>query len=512
MRTSISIFIAALLLMGCGSSAPTASVSSSTNTSPSTMRSAIYVPPGVDSSTARFADSVASKSFVSLDKQEQAARETEKARKLISTSDTLWQYLDMASDTTRADSVTQERKNAAIRAYNRGADSLKQYLRVGRVSEIDSMEAANMQDGLLTSAQRALEKAISLNPYDDPTRNLLSRVYTLRARRLGDRQAYDKSIDILEKLTRLRKDQPGLYNALANNYYETDQYGKAAEKYREAREAYIESVKLSLDEEAELDSNRVYQYIVAEADAHVYSRDAAPAIERYELARQYAMSADQEKFVQGEIKWVNWDDGNIDAAFARDSLASLANQGEFSAAAEGFRVLKPQLQTQSARNEIDWRLAQAEYQNEQKDQAAERLQALVKRIQTDSATAVADSVHQRYFDTYGTICYNLGQEYQNERRDIRNALKYYEQATRVSWDRRALAALESGKLLRNNVSESVKYLDIALEEKGVLSTEDQRILYRNLVRQHMRLGQRQEAVQYRDAYQKLTKEARSQRE
>lgn len=512
MRIAISTLVLGIFLIGCGSSAPTASVSSSTSTSPSTVRSAVYVPPGVDSSAARYADSVASESFVSLDKQEQAAQRAQRARDLISNSDTLWRYLEMASDTTRADSISQERRNAAIRAYNRGANSLKKYAQVTRTSELDSMKVVQMQRDLLSSAQEALEKAISLNPYDDPTRSRLAEVYALRARRLGDQQAYEKSIEILEKLTRLRKDQPGLHNALANNYYETEQYGEAAENYRKARETYIESVELSLDGGANLDSNRAYQYIVAEADAHVYDRDAAQAIERYELAQQYATSAEQETFAQGEIKWVNWDDGNIDAAFARDSLASLASQGEFAAAADGFRDLKSQLQTQSARNEIDWRLAQAEYQNGAKDQAAERLQALVKRIQADSSVAVADSVHQRYFDTYGTICYNLGQEYQNERRDIRNALKYYEQATRVPWDRRSLAALEAGKLLRNNVSKSVEYLDMALEEKDALSLEDQRELYRNLVRQHMRLGQRQEAVQYRATYRKLAKEARSQSE
>lgn len=488
-------------LIGCGSSATVSTTPATPSPAPTTTARTVFVPPGVDSSAAYHADSLAEESFVSLDQQEEAAARAEEGRALTGVSDTLWQYLEMSSDTSQ--SVSQERANDAVRAFNRGAQALVEYQEITQAAELDSTQLVQMQARLLDRAQQAFEEAIQLNPYDDPTRSALAQVYTLQAQRLGRQAAYQRSIDILEKLTRLRQDQPGLFSALANNYYETEQWGQAAANYGKAREAYVSAVELSLEGGAQLDSTRMYNYATAEADAHVYDRDPAAALQTYELAQQYATIDEQQQFVQGEIAWVNWDDGNIDASFARDSLASLAGQGQHAAAAQGFRALKPQLRTPSARDEIDWRLAQAEYQNDKQDQAASRLQALVQRTETDSTGVPADSTYQRYFDDYVTICYNLGQRYRNEERDLRTALKYFEQATRVASSRRALAALEAGKLLRNNVRRSVEYLEMALEEREALSVDDQRDLYRQLVDRHRRLGNRQEALTYRDRFRAL---------
>ena len=54
---------------------------------------------------------------------------------------------------------------------------------------------------------------------------------------------------------------------------------------------------------------------------------------------------------------------------------------------------------------------------------------------------------------------------------------------------------------------SIEYLERAAEEPDVLEVEDRLDLYRNLVKQHRRLGNREEAVKYRKAFQKLRKQA-----
>lgn len=506
MNRLIYSFLVGVLLIGCGSSgSTTAPAPSSVSENSTVTASSVYVPPGVDTSTARRADSLADQSFVSLDKQRQASVRVREGQSLVQISDSLWRYLEMGSDTTNVDSVSQEKRNSAIRAYNRGADSLQKYLKVTKTADLDSTRLRRLQTDLLSGAQLAFEEAIQLNPYDDATRNRLAQIYQLRAKRLGEEEAYQQAIDIFEKLVRLRKDQPSPFLNLANVYYETGEYEQAAENYRQARETYLESVELSFEGDQRVDSTRVFQYALAEADAHRYARSTDPALQGYRVALEYAGTSEQRNTAEDWVDWVNWDDGNINASFARDSLSTLAGRGEYAEAVQGFRALKPRLQTQSARDEIDWRLAQAEYQNGQQARAADRLQSLFRRTEVDANGAPIDSTHQQYFDTYGTICLNLGRQKQNE--DLRTALTYFQQSAKVTWERQPLAELEAGKLLRNNVEESVKYLERAAEEPDVLGTEDKLDLYRNLVKQHRRLGNRQEALRYQKSFQKVRKQA-----
>lgn len=507
MQRLFSVIFAGLLLIACGSSGPTTSPSPSSTTSqgPSVSKSTVYVPPGVDSSTAERADSLADSSFVSLQKQEKAAARSKKGQTLVQISDSLWKYLEMGNDTTQIDSVGQEKRAAAVKAFNRGAKSLTEWQKVRTSEELDSAKAATMQARLLNEAQAAFEEAIQLNPYDQATRSRLGQIYELQAERLGREEAYGKAIKAYEKLTRLRRDSYSPFLNLANSYYQTDQYTEAAENYREARDTYLESVELSIEEEAEVDSSLVFNIALAEGEALRYARDAEPALEAYRIAARYARTDEQVRTAESWTEWINWDDGNIAASFARDSLQSLAGRGEFAAAAEGFRALKPRLQTQFARDEIDWRLAQAEYQSGQQDQAAKRLQALVERSETTSAGSPADSTYQRYFDTYGTICLNLGREKRDE--NIRTALKYFEQAAEVPWERRALAELEAGKLLRNNVETSIEYLERAADDDEALEMEDRLELYRTLVNQYRRLGHREEAEKYLKVMRRLKQQA-----
>lgn len=492
------------LFWGCGSTEDVVEKQQTPATEEQSMRRTVTVPAGVDSASAYQADSLADESFVSPEKQEEAEDVRHQGEQYVSVSDTLWEYLEVSTDTTVE--LEEEKEVAAVRSYNRGAEAFKEYQQVTEAGELEGEELENMQEQLLEEAQKAFEESIRINPYDEAARSALARVYTLRADRLGSEDAYEEAIEILERLTRLRKDVPGLFAALANNYYQTEQWRKAAENYDRAQEVYEESVELALEEDVEYDSTQVYNYLTAEADAHVYARDASEARETYENAMQLAVTEDQRKFVEEEVEWIEWDDGNIDASFARDSLRTLASQGDYDGAASGFRSLLQEVETREATDEVEWRLAQAEFQNGKEDQAANRLQELFERTEKREDGTPVDSTYQRYFDTYGVICYNLGQQYRNDERDLRTALQYFEQSTRVSWERRGLAALEAGELLNNNVDESIEYLELAHEHQEALNSEDRRDLYRLLVNQHRRQGNQEEALQYRNLYREMSTE------
>lgn len=494
-----AVLLAVALIVGaCASSAPLEEEPPAEEEPEAPM---VTIPAGVDSAAAFYASAIADESFVSFALQERARERAAAAQALVSASDTLWTYLTVSADTARDLSVEEE--SAAIRAYNRGAEALAEYAQISQAEDISEEILRSMQADLLDEAQAGFEESLQIDPYDEDTRFRLSQVYSLQADRLGREEAYEEAITILERLVRLRPDQHGLFAALANSYYAVEEWTASAEAYRRAAEVHLESAELALEQEAAPDSSLLFQYAIAEADAHVYSLRAEPALAAYDRAEVYATTEDDSVFVAEEIEWVLWDDGNITNSFTRDSLAQLADAGRYEEARQGFTSLRASVETQGARDWTDWRLALVEYEVGDRDTAADRLQALVNRTEREENGEPVEASHKRYFNAYGTICYNLGLEYLSERRDNRTALKYFEQSTRVPWNGQARAALEAAQVLRNNVSRAIQYAELAAEQEQQLSAEDRQTLFRTLVEYHRRMGNREEATRYAEHYRSL---------
>ena len=452
------LLIGALLAGGCaGSGGARRADSEGSRFSP------LFIPAGVDSTVAARADSLAAASFVSIPDQEAAANEREEGAALTAFSDSLWRYLEMARDSSGT--VDPAAAEAALRAANRAVGPLNELIELSRATDLDSLTIVRRQAFLLDQAQRALEDAIRLNPFDLQTQSVLARVYTAQAQRLGQAQAYHQAIEVLEKLTRLRPDQHTLFVALANNYYQTKQWDAAVYNYQRAEEVYLSTYDLvAEDVPPGPDNDLLYQYLTRQADVHVIRRDAAAALAAYERALAIAPNEEEAEFVRGEMEWISWDGGNVAASFARDSLAALALENRFEEAERGFLNLLATLRTPRAIDETEWRLAAVQYQLGKGDEAADRLLRLIRRTAVDTETrAPLDSTYQRYFDTFGTICFNQAMYHLSQQRDNRTALKYLEQAVQFPWKDRARAYLESAKLLRSNVREAKKRSLAALE-------------------------------------------------
>ncbi|RMF59673.1 MAG: hypothetical protein D6746_07965 [Bacteroidetes bacterium] len=494
----VIMVLTVLVLVGCASSGPSMSSRPELAEEVFAGTSSLLVPPGVDSTAAQTADSLAKQAFVPFEQQDQARAEADQGHRYVALSDTLWKYLEMSRDTTG--SVPEEQAYAAIRAFNEGARVFRAYAQVARQTDLDSLQLMQMQAQLLDEAQQHFERAISLNPYDLQTQDVLASVYMLQARRLNRTGQYEEAIAILEKLTRLRPEQYGLFASLANAYFESEQWHKAAENYAKSAETYRLAAEFG---DVVLDSTQLYQLKRAEGTAYVEARRAAPALEAYQEALALARTEDERAFVKGEIEYINWDDGNLDANFARDSLLALVDQGALEEAARGFEALKPRLKTQKARDWTDWRLALLEYNLGRKDTAAERLKALYQRTPRAADGSPMDTTYVPYFEAYGTIVYNLGLEYLAERRSLQGALSYFEQATRFPWSGRPRAAMEASKILQNDLRSALNYAHMALEEKERLNLEDQKELYRILINLSRRQGDLEQARSYMQAYRAL---------
>jgi tetratricopeptide (TPR) repeat protein len=458
----------------------------------------VAVPPGVDSSVAAFADSLADASFVSLPRQEQATTQQNEGRLILERSDSLWLAFSQMEDSTR--SVSPDDSSASTVAATTGGMALIELDSLIRNSHIDAVELAEQTGILLDSAEAALEEAFRINPFDTRNKLWLSRVYELQARRLGQSEAYTRAIDELEKLSRLTPDQHTVFAMLANNYFRLEDLRRAAEAYGQAEHVYLSTYDLVLDSNVTPDSALLYDYASARADMHMQNRSADAAGIALDDAMGYARTTVDSSHVAGEIEWMNWDDGNLTSSFARDSLASVEETGNLDAARTGYETLLGQLTAQPAFDEIDWRLAIVDYNLGNSEAAALRLQHLVARIEADSTGTPTDSTNVRYFNDYGTVCLNLARDFLHDRRDNRTALMYYEQATRIEWTGRAVAYLELANLLRSNEEAALANGNLALARDRELTVDQRKNLYRLLMGLYRRSGQFEQARRFRDAY------------
>ncbi len=459
------------------------------------------VPAGVDSTVAAQADSLADASFVEPAEAEASEALREESQLIVERTDSLWLAMAAALDTGRV--VSAEDSVAARAAGTAGGAALVELDELIRTSDVDVESLALRTEILLDSAQTALERAFQLNPFDSRNRVWLAQVYGLQARRLGQTEAYDRAIDELEKLALLTPDQHTVFGMLANNYFYVENWDAAAVNYAKAEEVYRETYDLVVDEAPVLDSAVVYAYAQAEGDMHVRRLDAARGVTAYTRALAFAPTAEDSLYVQGELEWMEWDDGNIANAFARDSLLALEQGGDLEAARQGYAGLLPRLSSRKAVDETEWRLAIVDYNLGSQAAAAERLQALVARTPKDPTGSPVDPDYARYFDDYGTLTVNMGRSARVDARDSRTALKYFTQATELSWTGQAVAHYEVARLVQGNVEAALQSATQALAGEEALSTEQRLELYRLLMELHRRTGDFDEARRFRDAYRAL---------
>ena len=476
----------ALMLVGCAAGPPTPPPAPPPEP-------VVTVPAGVDPEVAAYADSLAEASFVDVGEEVEAEELRREGQFLIERTDSLWLVMSELVEST--DSVSEEDAAASNRAAEQGALALVGLDSLLRSSEVERQELARKTTLLLDSAEIALERSFGLNPFDTRTRMWLAQVYGLQARRLGQEESYAEAIDVLEKLTLLSQDQHSVYAMLANNHFYLSDWAAAALSYQRAEEVYIATYDLVIEDPQPLDSAVVFSYARAQGDMYVKLQDADRAVEAYPRAGAHATTAADSAVATGELEWL--------ASLARDSLAALEQGGDLDAARDGYEDLLGRLGSPTAIDETEWRLAILDYNLGREEEAAERLRLLVERTPVDASGAPADSSYVRYFDDYGQLCLNLGRTFKLEHRDRRTALKYFTQASRLTWSGRAVAYLEVAQLVQSNAAVALENAALSLEAEDTLDTRQRSELYRLLMELHRRSGDYDQARQFRDAFRQL---------
>ena len=490
------------MLSGCASSSYSTLESPETTTEE---ESQLFIPAGVDSTTAADAEKVADDSFVSFQEEQRAIAAKEQASAYRASSDTLWYYLSLTERDNHQ--ITEEDSIRAIQTFNEGAEFFIEMNSLNQRPGLSQAELKRQHLQLVNNAMNRMEESLTLNPFDSDTRFRLAQLYNIKAARMNDVRDYEQAIDVLEKLVRIERGDAVIYEVLADNYTGVGNYQLAAENFSKAKETIKETARLSdyyfeNNAYSEQDSLDIHLYSYYEGDSFVNVYSANEALRAFEEAKEWAPTEEDRQFAQSEIDFVNWDNGNIRASMARDSLVALERNEQLQQAESGYLSLLTRLRSQTATDEIDWRLSVVQYQNGKEEPAADRLMELYQRTPMNETGMPADSTYTRYFDDYGSICLNIGLRHLSDR-NRSTALKYFQQSSKVPGQNRVRANLYIADLLRNNISEAIKHAQLAEEEMNLLNDTDQKELLNLLTDLHRRDGNMAEARRYRELWSQL---------
>lgn len=493
-RMACPLALAVLLLAGCRSAHdPTmVDVSISTIAQPSSVGSVSYA--GVDSATSRAASVLADSSFVDRRRQQQAAALASEGRALLAEADSLFRldeayaFLQTPSgpDTTSASSQAE-----AVAAFNQGARALKRY-----TGAVDSVQAL----ALLDEAQVHFEQALRINPFDEEARYWLSRVYTLRASRLGASEKHEKALDILRRLTWMRQDEHGLFASLAATYEHLEAWTEAALAWQQAARTARDDVALDPEGVHQADSSLLMNYYAKSEQAYVEAGESGPALRALGQAEAWAQTAEDHAFLEEERTWLLWDDGNLETRKTWDTLLSLSRT-EPETAIEAMEVLLSQVATRQARYEVRHRLGLLYYEAGNRDQAVDTLQALWRELEPKADRTDSELV-ERVREDYGSVTYNLALARYREG-ELRAALAYLLQSEKTGFGRAGRAAFDVALLLRNNVDEALEAARRAEARIAQMERNEQKDLLRYMVELYRRKGDREQALRYVQKYRGL---------
>ena len=487
----VSMFV--LLMAGCKGAGVTMERSSPGRTPVGYLveESGPRVPPGVDSVYAARADSLANVSFVSFSQEVAADSSRREGLNRLVYSDSLWAILttlDSTSvvllDTTAAmlldpsaaaatdggASVPAGANSAALLDRSRFAHALSSD------DPISALQAYHVQ--MLEEAEAALREATESNPFDVEAAVVLASLHRRRATRLATPNEYQHAIDLLKDVRAWQPGEHVVAAELGRTYFLAEAWAEAVEAYGAAERNLLHTRLLRDDTTfTHADSLDWFDYLYRQGDAYTSLQQAPEALESFHGALKLVPSPADRDAIESTIAFIQWDEGNIAASEARLDALRLQASGELEEAEQAFLALHPQLQTPSARDEIDWRLALLESQQGRQEQAGTRLAGLVERISFDSETGMPlDTTYVKYVEAYGQVQFNLAEYHHESQRDLRTAISYYRQAIRVPWSGRGTAYLKIATLLRNNAPEAIPLAEQGLEVVP-LSQEDRRRLY-----------------------------------
>lgn len=459
---------AALLLMSCGGAARSRKV-----------------PLGVSPHIAARADSIAARLFVSKKRERKADAHRKDGVRNYIRSDSLWALLDARKHEAAArDSVAR----AQTLAHKSGANGSSQTPPQSPAAPADEKTQIRATFDLM-EAQRNLRKSLHYHAFNPQAKHYLALTYKLLAERFPHEGSFANAAEQWEELCRL---EPGEYLHFYNlgaTYFAMHDWQRALQRYARAETLMVAAAAVSperlanpaLSPEAAIDSTRLLYAVYYQGQSAIKLQAAAQALLHLERAATLTNNEMILRNIAADIKWINWDGGNIRGSLMRDSANAQLARGKYLEVCKLYdEMLHSILRTKRAKDYIRWDYATVEYARlNRRDKAIARLDEAMQAIARDESGAPLDSTYRAAFDNYGAMCYYFGKD--TARVNRRVGYDYLERASRIVCKDRGRIYIEMAELSKSNPDISVENAEKALELTYMIDSNELKHLYDLLV-------------------------------
>lgn len=497
--------ILCLIILGCAAQQPIVQEEKSADT---------RIPPGIDTLTAVIADSLFSLVLVSEEDENDSRQLFEQAEQWNDLADSLWQASRTGLN-NREDSLIALKQVALIEAiFQSEQEWLKQTQKMmKKLGRLNSAVLARMSDALFVKATNLYESAIKKNRFEIRYRRRYSQFLKSLATRYNAPAYLQHAASELERIVFFIKGNHQLFSDLGEIYLLLADWKNAYKQYDLAQVALRRTaifmvpepkLYLSRPSEVPIDTLRLMSYLDKAGWCKTKLYEALPALSIYREAFALATEPAWQQLFEKRIKWILWDDGNIRATEIRDKGDSLFQfQQKYAEAKTVYLALLPSLWTKRTRDEINWKIAQLDFAYlDHKFDGVGRMHQIIRHTAMDSITgAPLDSTYQRYFNSYGAMCFNIGAE--NWNKDRLTAFLYLNQAVEINFDLRSKAFLLLADFSEFDPHETIELCTKTLEVIENLTVDERQILYQLLHSSYRKLGDFQQAKAWFDRWKAL---------
>ena len=465
------------------------------------------VPPGVSPEIAARADTIADYLFVPHEDEKTAQALSTKGIRAYTITDSLWKLLDE----TRRKAAQQQPKPLATDSTSLAGSALAVNNPAAAQNAMSSLDLADRRMSITASAnlleaRKNLEQALALDPFKPLTKHTLALTYKLFAEKFPRDLSLDRAA---EKWTELAVLEPGEYRHhynLGTVAFAQKKWLKALQNFQHAELLMTNSKEVSdnrvnnpaLPEVAGLDSAVLFFAIYSQGEALIKyaiearleakASEADSALHHFTRAKELTTDPQWLTLIEGNLKYINWDERNIWGSALRDSANSLALRGKFNQAAEIYdQLLMRVLKTRHAKDDVKWDYAKIEYVKLRRRVAAVyRLGEVIDSVAKDITDAPLDTTYHAMFEYYGTMCHALAIDTMKVNRKV--AYDFFQMATTLSWKGRGRSYLQMANLAKTNVELSLQHAESAEKWENSYSPDEKKLLYSLLSEGYRRKG------------------------